>query len=111
MDDPGTAPTWRTPLSFPLRVLLQLTGAALFAIGLATRVPAGSVPREIISSNGTLPGFLLGGAVFVGMLIVEAFARGAVVFHAAAMIKTAAMGGLCFATGATMLAYVNTNRA
>lgn len=96
--------------NFWFRFALQLAGAALFASGLAMRLPERSVPTQILSSTGTPPGFLLGGSAVLVMSVLEARARGHASFYAFAVVKAVAVGGLCFATGASALAFVNLGR-
>lgn len=69
MESENTPSVHKVP--FPLRFTTSLLGAAVFATGLATRVPAQSVPREILV-RGTFPGLTLGSLLLVAMCAAPA---------------------------------------
>lgn len=97
-------------VSFPLRFTTSLLGAAVFATGLATRVPSQSVPREILEMNGTFPGLTLGSLLLLAMYAAPACVTRETGRAVVAVVRSFAEGGLCFAVGATTLALVNGKR-
>jgi len=78
---------------------LILLGAALASTGLALRVPARTVPSAILSTSGTLGGFIIG-AIIAGLGI--GFTQW--------WLWAVGTGVVAFALGATLLTAVNRAR-
>ena len=101
--------TYKMTTRFTVESLMLLgmsaLGALVFSSGLAMRVPPQSVPVEITSSSGTLPGFILGGLIFAVALAVHSSAP-----RTTSFLMVFTIGGLSFATGATTLSFVNNAR-
>lgn len=99
---------------FNIPLLIIMLASALFAsFGLSMRVPASSVPTEIMTFNGTGLGFSLAAVVFViGYFVDDAINQWLAMFIPIGdllILQSLAVGVLIFASGATNLSFWNNN--
>ena len=97
---------WETGIEFALRFLIELLGGALFGLAVGLRLPARSIPRDIITPT-LFGGFVIGGLLFSLMLLAEWMSTSEQWWRIAAVVKSATVGGLCLLSGMTVAALAN----